>query len=163
MKKLFAILCACALLMPAYAQKIKANKDTEAFRYDIECAGNAVQGAYLVKVSSYSRNAKIAAEQCAKNAVHGVIFKGFTGTNGCVSQRPLAANPGVDFEHADFFKEFFSDNGEYRKYVSMTAGSQATEKVGRAHRVSMVATVQKDALRKALEAAGVIKSLNAGF
>lgn len=143
--------------------KKKANKDTEHFRYEIECAGNGTQGTYLVKVWSYSKKAQVAAEQCKKNAVHGIIFKGYSSKNGCVAQRAMASNPGVEMEHAEYFDLFFSDNGEYLKYVALTAGTQEIIKVGKEYKVGVVVSVSKDALRKALEKAGVIRSLSTGF
>ncbi len=145
--------------------KAKADKDTEQFRYEIECAGNGAQGSYLVRVWTYTKNAKSsnAINQCKKNAVHGIIFKGYTGGNGCVAQRPLAATPGVEAEHAEYFKQFFADGGEFLKYVQVTDGTQETVKFGREYKVGVVVTVAKDALRKALEQAGIIRSLGSGF
>ena len=160
------LLFALSLLiaMPAFAgAKAKAQKDTEHFRYEIECAGNGTQGTYLVKVWSYSKRPKIAAEQCMKNAVHGVIFKGYTGGNGCVAQKPLANRPGVEMEYEEYFRRFFSDNGECYKYASLTGASQEMVKVGREYKVGIVVSVQKDELRKALEQAGIIRGLNSGF
>ena len=155
---------AVLLCLPVFASsKKKANKDTDKFRYEVECAGNGAQGSYLLKVWSYSRKKDIAAEQCKKNAVHGVIFKGVAGGNGCVAQRPLARNAGVEVEYADYFKQFFSDNGEYFKYVSLTSAPQEIVKIGKEYKVGVIVTVQKDELRKALEKAGVIKGLNSGF
>jgi hypothetical protein len=95
--------------------------------------------------------------------VHGIIFKGYTGGNGCVAQRPLAATPGVEAEHAEYFKQFFADGGEFLKYVQVTDGTQETVKFGREYKVGVVVTVAKDALRKALEQAGIIRSLGSGF
>lgn len=166
MKKyiVFIGILVAALGLSSCGTKKSANKDTDKFRYELECAGTASQGSYLVKVWSYSRNPKTAAEQCKKNAVHGVIFKGYSGQNGCVSQAPLAKNPGVETEYKEYFERFFSDvNGEYMKYVSLTSSSQEVVKVGKDYKVGIVVTVQKDALRKALEQAGVIRGLNSGF
>ena len=164
MKKNLILLLAVALCLPVFAgPKSKAKKDTEHYRYELECAGNGVQGTYLIKVWSYSRKAAVAAEQCKKNAVHGVIFKGYTGETGCVAQRPLAKNPGVEFEYVEFFELFFSDKGDYYKYVSLTSATQEIVKVGKEYKVGVVVSVKKDELRKALEQAGVIKGLNSGF
>lgn len=164
MRKLITIVMACLLCVPLFAgAKKKAEKDTQNFRYEVECAGNGIQGTYLVKVWSYSKKARIAAEQDKKNAVHGIIFKGYPGTNGCVAQRPLAKEPGVEMQHEEFFREFFKDGGEYMKYVSFTSTAPEQIKVGKEYKVGVVVSVQKDALRKALEEAGVIKALNAGF
>ncbi|MBR1809276.1 MAG: hypothetical protein IJ776_07810 [Paludibacteraceae bacterium] len=164
MRKFLLIAMAVALCLPAMAgSKKKANKDTDRFRYEIECAGNGTQGTYLIKVWSYSKKARVAAEQCKKNAVHGIIFKGYTGGNGCVAQRPLAKNPGVELEYEEYFNKFFSDSGEYYKYVSLTSAAQDIVKVGKEYKVGVVVSVQKDDLRKALEAAGVIRGLSSGF
>lgn len=164
MKKILSLAVAFLLCGTVFAgSKSKANKDTEKFRYDIECAGNGAQGTYLVKVWSYSKKADVAAEQCKKNAVHGVIFKGFSAQSGCVAQRALAANSGVELEYQDYFTLFFKDGGEYLKYVSATATPPEVIKQGREYRVGVELTVQKDALRKALEEAGVIRGLNFGF
>ena len=166
MKKsiLFISILVAAIGLSSCATQKGANKDTDNFRYELECAGTGSQGSYLVKVWSYSRNPKIAAEQCKKNAVHGVIFKGYSGQNGCVAQRALASDPGVELQYKEYFKRFFSDeNGEYLKYVSVTSASQEVVKVGKDYKVGIIVTVQKDALRKALEQAGVIRGLSSGF
>ena len=49
------------------------------------------------------------------------------------------------------------------KYVSVTSASQEVIKVGKEYKVGMVVSVHKDALRKALENAGVVKGLSHGF
>ncbi len=163
-KKLLMLLLAVIVCLPCFAgAKKKANKDTNRFRYEIECAGNGVQGTYLLKVWSFSKKPDIALEQCKKNAVHGVIFKGTTATDGCIPQRALAPAPGVEIEYKEFFDYFFRDSGDYLKYVTLTEGTQDILKVGREYKVGIIVTVQKDALRKALEEAGVIKPLGAGF
>jgi hypothetical protein len=75
----------------------------------------------------------------------------------------LVTAPGAELEHAEFFKLFFQDGGEYNKYITITAGSQEVIKVGKQYQIGLVVSVSKDALRKALEQAGVVKSLSAGF
>ena len=166
MKKFLLLLLTAAICLPMTAATIrqkKADKDTNQSRYEIECAGNAIQGTYLVKVWSYSKKASVAENQCRKNAVHGVIFKGYGGGQGCVSQRPLANQPGVEDQYKDYFKEFFAEGGEFQKYASIMEGTVETVKVGREYKVGVVVSVRKDDLRKALEAAGIIKTLNSGF
>jgi len=165
MKKFLLSLLVVALCVPASAgvRQKKADKDTNQFRYEIECAGNAIQGTYLVKVWTYSKKASVAENQCRKNAVHGVIFKGYGGGQGCVSQRPLANQPGVENQFKDYFDPFFANGGEFQKYASVIEGTTETVKVGKEYKVGCVVSVRKDDLRKALEAAGVIKGLNSGF
>ena len=165
MKKFLLSLLVVACCIPATAgiRQNQANKDTKQFRYEIECAGNAIQGTYLVKVWSYSKKASVAENQCRKNAVHGVIFKGDGGGQGCVSQRPLANNPGVETQFEEYFKSFFSDGGEFQKYASIMEGTMETVKVGKEYKVGVVVSVRKDDLRKALEAAGIVRGLSSGF
>ena len=164
MRKFLLSLLVVALCMPVMAgAKKKADKDTNQFRYEIECAGNAIQGTYLVKVWTYSRRAAVAENQCRKNAIHGVIFKGYGGGQGCVSQRPMANTPGVETQYKDYFDSFFADGGEFQKYASIMPGTTETVKVGKEYKVGVVVSIRKDDLRRALEAAGIIKALNSGF
>ena len=160
---LTTIFILCCFVGFSQAQK-KANQQTEVYRYEIECAGTGVQGTYLVKVWTYSKKPAVAFEQDKKNAVHGIIFKGFTGnsTTGCTSQRALAPNPTIEQERSDFFTKFFSDGGDYMKYVSVSGGRELV-KVGKEYKVGAVISVAKEQLRKDLEAAGIIKGLSSGF
>jgi len=143
----------------------RANLETEIWRYEIECVSTGASGSYLVKVWSYSLNPIIAIEQSKKNAVHGIIFKGFTGHGAGCTQNAMAPNATPDQE--DFFKNFFADGGEYLKYVSTTTdGSVNAEdvlRIGKEYKIGVIVSVSKDALRKYLETAGIIKSLDAGF
>ena len=144
MRKFLLPLLVAALCLPAFAgSKKKADKDTDQFRYEIECAGNAIQGTYLVKVWSYSKKAAVAENQCRKNAVHGVIFKGYGGAQGCVSQRPLLNQPGAETQYQDYFKSFFSEGGEFQKYASIMEGTIETVKVGKEYKVGCVVSVRK--------------------
>ncbi len=168
-KSVLLILAILSFSLTVNAQKRKANKDTEKWKYEIECAGTGSQGTYLVKVWSYSKKPKIAIEQAKKNAIHGIIFKGFSGGGqGCTSQKALARTPSLEFDHADFFKEFFKDGGRYMKFVSSSTdasvGAGDVLKVSKKlYKVGVVVSVQKDALRKDLEAAGILKGLASGF
>jgi len=138
----------------------KADKNTAAFRYDIEYVKTAGEGIVEVRVSSYDKKAATAQAQCAKNAVHGVIFKGYAG--GGTSQSALSKDPGA--ENSDYFKMFFADGGEYMKYVtSIQTSSAEFVKVGKEYKVSEVIFVNKKALRQALERANVIRGLSSGF
>ncbi len=165
----FAILLAFWSLIPhAAAQSRKqADKDTQAWRYELEAVQTGVQGTYLVKVWTYSQKADIAIEQAKKNAVHGVIFRGFAGSGRVPGQNALARNPNLEEEKSDFFRLFFANGGKYMKYVSLTNdGAVAAEdrmRVGKEFKVGVIVSVNVDALRKDLEEAGIIKGLGRGF
>ena len=162
MKKLFALSVAICLCLTAMADKQKkADADTDKFRYELEYVKTAGTGMVNVKVWSYSKKSSIAAEQCKKNAVHGVIFKGFAG-NGA-TQRPLVKDPAAQTNHADFFEMFFADGGDFLRYVTNTVGPTETLKVGKEYKIGVEVTVNKDLLRQHLEKANIIRSLNSGF
>lgn len=168
-KTLTTILLTLLISCTAFSQaRKKADKATEAFRYEIECAGTGTDGSYLIKVWSYSKKGNVALEQAKKNAVHGIVFKGFAGgARGCVSQKPLVSNPGIEYEKEEFFKLFFKDGGPYMKFVSVSSDGNIDAKdrmkVGKEYKVGVVVSVMKDALRKDLEAAGVVRGLSSGF
>ena len=147
--------------------KAKANDDTENFVYEIEGVDIGTQGTYLVKVWSYSKRPSVATEQAKKNAVHGVIFKGFVGRAGVPGQRPLTTNPNIEQEKKEFFDNFFADGGKYMKFVTVSGdGSVAAEdrmKVGKRYKIGVIVSVNVSELRKDLETAGIIRSLNSGF
>ena len=155
-----------AIMANAQARK-KAEKDTEEWRYELEAVGTGVQGTYVVKVWSYSKKADVAIEQAKKNAVHGVIFKGFAGKQGVPGQRPLTNNVNLVEEKADFFEPFFKDGGKYMKFVSLSGDGSVDAgdrmKVGKEYKVGVVVAVNVTALRKDLEDAGIIKGLSGGF
>ncbi|MEW4923356.1 hypothetical protein [Algibacter sp. 2305UL17-15] len=150
-------------------KKNKANKDTKIWRYDLECEGIAKQGSKLVKVWSYSKNPKHAISRGMKNAVHGIVFKGYAGgSQGCTSQKPLVKSAETETKYKDFFDAFFADGGEYLKYVSAaTDGSIAAGdrlKVSkREYKIGVIVNIKFDQLRKRLETEGIIRSLSSGF
>lgn len=168
MKKTLTLLLLIATAVTFGQAQKKADKATEAWRYEIECAGIGTDGTYLIKVWSYSKKGNVAITQAKKNAVHGIIFKGFTGgERGCNSQKPLVSNPNLESEKAEFFEPFFEEGGKYMKFVSASSDGNVEAgdrmKVGKEYKIGVVVSVMKDALRKDLEAAGIIKGLSSGF
>ena len=142
----------------------KADKQTVQWRYEVECVSTGAAGSYLVKVWSYSKKTKVALDQAKKNAVHAIVFQGFTGSGAGCTQKPLTNNPALEQEKQTFFTDFFADGGKYMKFVSASGdGTPEVIKVGKEYKVGVVVSVQKDLLRKDLEAAGIIKGLSSGF
>jgi hypothetical protein len=145
----------------------KADKDTKNWRYEIEGVGEGKEGTYLIKVWTYSKKSNVAIEQAKKNAIHGIIFKGYTGVGRVSNQPALATDSGIEFEKGDFFDPFFDENGGYMKYINVTGdGSVAPEdvlKVNKEYKIGVMVSVKKDMLKKDLIAAGVIRSLSSGF
>lgn len=176
MKKLFKIflLFAVGAVMASCAtsKQVAADKATLTWQYEIEpTTGQAVQGSVLVKVWSYSKDRNIAITQAGKNAVHGVLFKGVSALNNeyarVPAQRAIVTDVNAESEYADYFKTFFQDGGKYMKYVNFVNNGVPAPgdiiNVGKQYKIGVRVSVSKDALRKEMEAAGIVKSLGAGF
>lgn len=129
--------------------------------YEIECAGAGTQGSQLVKVWVYDRNANI--DMIKHYAVHGLIFKGYAGGNGCTPQRPMAASPALELQRANFFDPFFKTDKAYNRYASQVGNRLERVRVGNETKIGAVISVSKDMLRRDLEAAGVLRGLSGGF
>ncbi len=139
-----------------------ANDD--ALKYDIESAGSAVEGSYLVKVWVHSKMARVSDDELKHAAVHGVLFRGFHGKQGQVSQRPLAKSAVVEQQRADYFKVFFGEEGAYLQYATIVPGSYERVKMQKkGYKVGAVVQVFKDNLRRELQSAGIIQGLSSGF
>ncbi len=151
------ILFLCMLFVPT---AVDAKRPVTA-KYDIESAGVGTQGTYLVKVYVYTKKGGASIEDFKYAAVHGVIFRGFSG-KGFSSQKPLAKAES-EAEHKDFYSSFFGD-GKHLAYAEVVTPSCDRVKISKKeYKVGAIVSVSKDELRKALETAGVIRSLNSGF
>ncbi len=167
-KLFFGTLALVALIATSCATSKKAaDADTKSFRYELEAMPTGTQGTYLVKVWTYTSDPKLPMDRAKKNAVHGVIFKGFAGKPGIPGQVALVSNASVQQEKASYFDKFFETGGEYLKYANIASnGAIAAEdivRVGKEYKVAVVVSVNVASLRKALETAGIIRSLDAGF
>ena len=175
MKSLFKIaliaLAVLALASCSTAKKV-ADKQTLTWQYEIEpTTGQAVQGSLLVKVWSYSKDKNVATGQAGKNAVHGVLFKGVSALNNeyarVPAQKAIVTDVNAESTYESYFNDFFKDGGKYMKYVNFVNNGIPAPgdiiKVGKQYKIGVRVSVAKDALRKEMEAAGVVKALGAGF
>lgn len=162
-----ALLASCSA-----ARQAAADKDTLTWRYEIEpTSGQATQGATLVKVWSYSKDRYIPQTQAGKNAVHGVLFKGVAALNEAYArvpmQRPIVTEPNAETKYSDFFKTFFKDGGKYMKFVNFVNNGIPAPgdiiKIDKEYKIGVIVSVSKDALRKEMEADGIVRALDAGF
>lgn len=144
-------------LAPANAKKV----DITTTRYDIEGVEVGAQGTYLVKVYIYTDKPTATTEQIKYAAVHGVIFRGFSG-KGFTTQKPLS-RPEAESQNADFFSAFWK-NEDYLAYANIVNAVADRVKVSKKeYKIAAIVSVSKDSLRKSLESAGIIKGLNSGF
>lgn len=163
---LLTIFAVLGLLQWGSAQQRKidlANEDTEDWRYTIQNEAVGDGNTALVCVHSYSKNIEVAREQCLKNAIHGLIFRGAPGKDATVKGlAPLVSDSAVEQEHSDFFRNLFRDGGEYRRYatVASSEGVGSVVKKGKEYDVRVYVTVQYADLRRLLEKEGILVSLD---
>ena len=128
--------------------------------YTIEGAGTGVQGTYLVKVTTSAKSPnKVSDTDLALCAVHGVLFRGFSGERQ--HQRPLTGNAVNEQQYADFYNTFFQQ--AYKQYGYTEPTSRSVMKVGKEYKVSALVSVKKDQLRKDLTQQGIIRGIANGF
>lgn len=158
---LFLVLSLSFLTLSSFSRK----KDpVPSWNYEVECTGTAIDGSYLIKVWSYSKTPNIDPKISKKNAVHSVLFKGYPGKpGGCTSQGALIKDPSVAHSFADYFEAFFKQD-QYLKYVNLSSSVPEVIKTDKKqYKIAYIVSVSKDHLRKDLESANIIKSLNSGF
>ena len=144
-----------------HAQDVDQNIDR---RYDILCEGNGVEGTYLVRIWVYANKLNLKPELIRRYAVHGVIFKGVTGSSTCSGQKPLAKSLSVEEENKEYFDKFFEKNNAYLNFATIVEGTFERVKVTkRQFKIGAIVSISKDQLRKQLEADGIIRGLSTGF
>lgn len=130
-------------------------------QYDITGAGSGTEGTLLVKVYVYEKNVSDA--DYIRAAVHGVVFRGYASGNASGARQPAMASPVAEADNATFCQEFFAENGQCRNFASIIPGSYDRVKTQKGYKCGAIVQVDKVALRKTLEQAGVVRSLSSGF
>lgn len=149
-------------LATAQAQK-KADAATMQWRYEMRPMGVGAQGTALVEVSSYSKKVEVALHQAGKNAVHGILFKGYGGGAGIPGRSPLIKDPAFVVNNPGFMSEFFKEGGDYARFVGQVAEDFRRTDLGKELKIEVVVTVLADELRKYMEALGHIQNAASGF
>lgn len=129
-------------------------------QYDITGAGSGTEGTVLVKVYVYAKS--VGDEDLKRAAVHGIVFRGCTG-NASGARQPAMASPTVEADHAAFCEAFFAKEGQCQSFATIVAGSYDRVKINKGYKCGAILQIDKTALRKELEKAGVVRSLSSGF
>lgn len=133
-------------------------KSQPIYDYDIVCAGNGEYGHYLVKVSVVVPNKKNITPIIVKqHAVHGIIYKGYSGENGCSSQKALIGSSQLTSEQQSAIEKLISE--DYGMYASSVGNAINVVKVKKGYQVTAVIEVNAGSLRNRLESMGVIRKL----
>ncbi len=121
-------------------------------------------GSYVIRTQVRARNSALAFTDAQRKAVQEVIFDGVqAGSNGVQDLKPLIYDKNAREKYEDYFNAFFTDNGDWTKYCSLNDRRPFSSTYQRT-RTQMVqdvtVTVERDALKKRLQADGIIPAEN---
>lgn len=156
--KLISFICALAFATAGMAQSTSVAAYTT---NTLECLGTELDGSQTIRVSGIGRTRANSREQCRKNAVWAVIFKGVTGGIGNCNMRPLINEPNAEEKYEDYFNAFFTDKGEYLNYCSMEDNKKFSQKKAKAKthaNYTYTVRVLRPKLRQKLIEDGVLKT-----
>lgn len=156
------------LMLLAVSTTLYAKDDDTKYLYEIESYKGQVavaDGYCLIKVWNYGKREKLTRDNCMRNAIHGILFKGYAASGDMAydqGKKPLVPE-GYD-AHKKYFDDFFN-SGDYLQYVQLTnngqlAAGDVVKIAKKQYKVGMVVQVNYDGLRKRLEKDKIIKSLD---
>ena len=170
----FLKICIVALLIipinSLFSQTNSNRKVTEDrtrnWQYESKCFESGGAGSsYLIQVTSYVGDVRLALNQAKKNAIHAVLFKGVAGNDiGCTAKEPLIKN-GVYNDNFEYFEDFFYNTRQYNQFATLPSGSaESTEKLKRKmYKATYAISVNVDDLRKKLEYDKIIEPMGAAL
>lgn len=127
--------------------------------FETTCMGIEQDGSQTLRAWGKGINKADAVEQAKKNAVADVLFKGIKGTGEC-NQTPLVLEVNARERYGQYFNPFFRDGGEYSKFAREEKSNEASRLKARGSSIEnwgIIVTVNREGLRRQLEADGVIK------
>jgi len=147
------LLLSAAFAVPTMAQ----NSFTQ---YETECLGVELDGSQTLRSWAFGRNKKDAVEQVKKQAVYDVIFNGIRSNGRGCDMRPLVSEANAKDKYEEYFNIFFTDKGEYLKYVSMKdtkIGSKVKKKNKLGVKYGVTVRVLRSELKKRLKDDGILQ------
>ena len=171
----FLKICIVALLIvpinSLFSQTNSNRKVTEErtrnWQYESKCFESGGAGSsYLIEVTSYVGDVRLALNQAKKNAIHAVLFKGVTGNSlGCTAKEPLIKN-GVYNDNFEYFEDFFYNTRQYNQFATSPSGSPEfppQREKRKMYKVTYAISVNVDELRKKLEYDKIIEPMGAAL
>ena len=135
--------------------------------YQIRCEKTSNEATYTVAVSYQSNSDYTDIETVKQNALDGILFRGITGTNECVAQKPLLNRDKSEVSNTTFYKQLYGKKRYYNKYITNLSKLKdeplESIKMKTVYQHNRLVTINKELLRKDLVAAGLLKQINAGF
>ncbi|MBO5721256.1 MAG: hypothetical protein IKW05_05110 [Muribaculaceae bacterium] len=156
-KRVLLIAILVVITTIGYAKKTS----TTYYEYETECLGVAQDGSQTLIAWGAGRTRDDAKQQAMKNALNDVIFKGIRSGNELCNTKPLIFEANAREKYEDFFNFFFSENGDYKKFVTDDEGgrrlNRTKELSKREKKFGIVVMVYRPQLKEYLKSNGIIK------
>ena len=119
-----------------------------------ECVGLTDKGECIVSATGTGSNTSSISSVVLKNAIYALLFDGIKGNeeNRIKDLPPMIADKNTFDTKTEYFTPFFSTNGKYLQFIKPMPGALP--------KTIRTKSGYKNALRKELEANGIIKSLS---
>lgn len=88
------------------------------YTHEVECLGSELDGSITLKSWGKGKNRSDALEQAKKEAINAVLFTSIRNGKHECNNRPILNAPNIRNIKAEYFNNFFKDNGDYKKFIS---------------------------------------------
>lgn len=156
------IVIATVLISSCSRKTTEVTKSAAYVSFETICMGVERDGSQTLRVWGKGSSPADAIEQAKKNAVYDVLFNGIKGTGEC-ERCPLVAEVNARERYGKYFNPFFTDGGEYLRFVKEETANEASRLVSKGSSIynyGIIVTVDREGLRNQLERDGVLQSYN---
>lgn len=165
MKKLIklALISLCTITMISCGTQRIATTQHSSNNDVFECIGLTEKGECMVTATGVGANASLISSIVQKNAIYALLFDGIKGNeeNRIKDLLPMIPDKNSFNIKTEYFTPFFSTNGKYLQFIKPMPGAlPKTIRTKSGYMVTSTYLIDKNALRKELEANGIIKSLS---
>lgn len=159
MKRFFGI--ALIAVLAIVAAGCGALKSQAYYDYDSKIIAAHGDGSYTIRAWGRSRNATMSYDAAQKQALEDVLFKGVRAQSGNLTDlKPLLLEVNARERYEDYFNAFFSDENNWKPFVSMKDRRTMTSNYQRtdAQTLAQVTVlVYRSELKKKLQNDGILK------
>lgn len=159
MKRFFGI--AVIAILAIVAAGCGAQKSQAYYDYDSKIIAAHGDGSYTIRAWGRSRNATMSYDAAQKQALEDVLFKGVRAQSGNLTDlKPLVLEVNARERYEDYFNAFFSDEKNWKPFVSMKDRRTMTSNYKRtdAQTLAQVTVlVYRNELKKKLQNDGILK------
>lgn len=158
-----ALICLCAITLISCGAQRMVNTHIASNNSSFECVGLTDKGECIVSATGIGSNTSSISSVAQKNAIYALLFDGIKGNeeNRVKDLLPMIVDKNTFNTKIDYFTPFFSTNGKYLQFIKPMPGAlPKTIRTKSGYKVTTTYLIDKNALRKELEANGIIKSLS---